>query len=180
MIDVPFSRSYWVVSGQLLAGYYPGSREYEEGEAELQALLAAGVRTLINLTEPHEQDWSGTPTPSYRQQIESIAASMDLSVTVDRIPIKDTWVPSRGEMCQILDRIDQSIEQNRPVYVHCWGGRGRTGVVVGCYLVRHGLAFPHNVLALIQELRKNTPDRNLQAPETSTQVEFLLSWVEGE
>ena len=26
----------------------------------------------------------------------------------------------------------------RKVYVHCWGGVGRTGTVVGCYLVRQG------------------------------------------
>ncbi|MBA3406233.1 MAG: dual specificity protein phosphatase family protein [Gemmatimonadaceae bacterium] len=24
------------------------------------------------------------------------------------------------------------------IYVHCWGGVGRTGTVVGCYIVRHG------------------------------------------
>jgi protein tyrosine/serine phosphatase len=180
MIDVPFSRCYWMVPGQLLAGYYPGRREYEEAELQLQALLASGIRSMINLTELHEQDWSGSPAPSYRRQVELIAASMNLSAIVDRIPIKDTWVPSRVKMCQIPDRIDHSLEQNKPVYVHFWGGRDRTGTVVGCYLVRHGLAFPHNVLVRIQELRKNTPDHNLQSPETSTQVEFILSWVEGE
>ena len=25
--DVPFDRSYWVIPGKLLAGYYPGDRE---------------------------------------------------------------------------------------------------------------------------------------------------------
>ncbi|MFZ5949388.1 MAG: fused DSP-PTPase phosphatase/NAD kinase-like protein [Candidatus Rifleibacteriota bacterium] len=30
----------------------------------------------------------------------------------------------------------------KPVYVHCWGGLGRTGVVVGCWSRRHGEAEP--------------------------------------
>ena len=35
-----------------------------------------------------------------------------------------------------LTQRDEGLE---PVYVHCWGGIGRTGTVVGCWLVRHGM-----------------------------------------
>ena len=180
MYDVPFKRSYWVIPRVFLAGYYPGPRDYEQDQRELRALLSHGVRYMVNLTEPNEQDWSGRPTPVYTHQILSIAAAMGLTVTVERMPIKDTWVPSRLEMCHILDSIDESIGDKKPVYVHCWGGRGRTGTVVGCYLVRHGLAHSGNVLEVIKALRKETPDHDLPSPETQKQVEFLLSWVEAE
>jgi len=94
--------------------------------------------------------------------------------------VKDTWVPSRIEMIEILDRIDVSIEGGKPVYAHCWGGRGRTGTVAGCYLARRGIASSRNILKMIQELRKNTEDRHMPSPETSRQVDMVLSWVEGE
>ena len=35
--------------------------------------------------------------------------------------------------------VDDALGEGRTVYVHCWGGIGRTGTVVGCWLVRHGL-----------------------------------------
>ena len=34
--------------------------------------------------------------------------------------------------------IDEAMSAGKAVYVHCWGGVGRTGTVVGCWLVRHG------------------------------------------
>ena len=41
-------------------------------------------------------------------------------------------------MASILDAIDAALDGGKTVYVHCWGGVGRTGTVVGCWLVRHG------------------------------------------
>jgi len=60
------------------------------------------------------------------------------------------------------------------------GGRGRTGTVVGCFLARHGYASGHGILKLIQELRRDTEDHDRPSPETSQQIEMVVSWVEGE
>jgi protein-tyrosine phosphatase len=62
-------------------------------------------------------------------------------------------------------------------YVHCWGGIGRTGTVVGCWLVaREGLTTDA-ALQRIAELRKDTPDRGLGSPETKLQRRFVLQWL---
>jgi protein tyrosine/serine phosphatase len=177
---VPFSRSYWVVPEKFLAGFYPGSRNQDEAHQRLRALLNHGIRHMINLMEPDEKDWSGKPFGSYEDQMRSIAVSIGHTVTFDRMPIKDTRIPSRLDMCQILDRIDQCIENHKPVYIHCWGGRGRTGTVVGCFLARHGIASGGNVLSQIQELRKATEDAYVRSPETGQQEDMVVSWVEGE
>ena len=47
--------------------------------------------------------------------------------------------PGVGVMKRILDDVDEAIAGGGLTYVHCWGGIGRTGTVVGCWLVRHGL-----------------------------------------
>jgi hypothetical protein len=179
-LSVPYSRSYWIIPGKLLAGCYPGSANKEEANLKLSSLIEHGIRHVINLMEPHEFDWSGKPFESYEGQMASIAESMGLTATFERMPIKDTWIPSRIEMCQILDHIDQSIGDDKSVYIHCWGGRGRTGTIAGCYLARHGLVLGNKALSLVQELRKNTEDHNQPSPETSQQCDMVLSWVEGE
>ncbi|UCD87142.1 MAG: dual specificity protein phosphatase family protein [Desulfobacterales bacterium] len=179
-LKVPFHRSYWVIPGKFLAGCYPGSKYRDEADQKLTALLGCGIRHVVNLMEPDERDWNGLPFVPYEDQLESIAGSMGHTVTFDRLAIKDTWVRSRKTMCRILDRIDQCIRNQKHVYIHCLGGRGRTGTVVGCFLARHGMASGHNLPDRIQELRRNAEDHDFASPESMQQVELVLSWVEAE
>jgi len=178
--SVPFPRSYWVVPGKLLAGYYPGAENNEEANKKLMALLDHGIRHVINLMEPDEFNWDMEPFVSYNEQMRSIAESMGCEVTYEKIPIRDLGTSSRIEMIQIMDSIDQSIEKGKPVYIHCWGGTGRTGTVVGCYLVRHGHATGQKVLEMILGLRKNTKDYYKPSPESNQQIDMVLSWIENE
>ncbi len=179
-LSVPFDQAYWVVAQQLLAGCYPGSENAHHAQRQLQALLMHGIRHVVNLMEADEVNWYGRSFVPYEDRLTSIAQSMGMSVTVDRMPIKDWSVPTRLEMCLILDRIDACVGRRKPVYVHCLGGLGRTGTVVGCYLARHAYATGQNILNLIQQLRENSPTRHRTSPETRQQVDMVLSWVEGE
>ena len=54
ILKVPFNRSYWVVSGKLLAGGYPGSEDPIEEEKRLKGIIQAGIRHVISLMEPQE------------------------------------------------------------------------------------------------------------------------------
>ena len=85
-------------------------------------------------------------------------------------------VPSPQDMNRILNEIDSSLSADRPVYVHCWGGKGRTGVVVGCYLVRQGLSG-HEALEKIKDLRRYEAEGNLPSPQTTSQREMVISWA---
>ncbi len=178
-LAVPFPRSYWVVPGKFLAGYYPGSRDPSTAQRKLEGLLEHGVRHVINLMEEHEHNFSGETFVPYEQQLENIAAKGDIPIKLVHMPIRDTDVPTVEAMVGILNEIDRAILQNPRVYLHCWGGRGRTGTVVGCYLARHGLGVGEAALDLLSTLRQNDPISHLASPETEIQAQFVRSWVKS-
>lgn len=177
---VPFKRSYWVVPGKLLAGCYPGSPDPDEAREKLRGLLECGIRHVINLMYPDEKSRGGLPFRPYEGPMQFIAAAVGLKASFERLPIEDLDVPTRIHMVRILDQVDRAIKEGKPVYVHCWGGRGRTGTVVGCYLARHGYAAGRAVLKLIEALRKGTEDADMPSPEAWDQIEMVTSWVEAE
>lgn len=177
--EKPFSRSYWVVPGKFLAGYYPGDRQKDMMKQKMADLLACGIRCVINLMEPDERDHDGLPFTDYAPVLKRLADGGP-PVACHRMPIRDLGIPSREFMVQILDCIDESLAMERPVYVHCWGGRGRTGTVVGCWLVRHGIAEGESVLEKIQELRRFDAKAHWPSPEMPEQVRMVLSWEKGQ
>ena len=85
-----------------------------------------------------------------------------------------------GQNCMLIRMalsIDMCIKYDKPVCVHCWGGKGRTGTVVGCYLARHGFAAGNDVIKMIKELRKGTVDFSDPSPETREQIKMVINWV---
>jgi protein tyrosine phosphatase len=176
ILEGPFNRSYWVVFGKLLGGCYPGSEDPIEEKRNLKGLIQAGIRHVISLLEPQEYSRPDDPFAPYVDHMESIAQELKISVTFDQISIKDFSVPPERQMVRILNQIDMCIKCDKPVYVHCWGGRGRTGTVVGCYLARHGFAAGNDVIKKIKELRKDTEDFSDLSPETREQIKMVMNW----
>ena len=175
---VPFNRSYWVVPGKFLAGSYPGSENTDRADKKLRNLIHCGIRHVISLMQQNEIACYGLPL-EYFERMESIAEKLGVSVTYDQFSIEDMNVPGKQKMIDILDRIDTCIGSDKPVFIHCWGGRGRTGTVVGCYLVRHGIATGEQVLEKIRTLRENTLNADFPSPMTREQAQMVVNWKEG-
>jgi hypothetical protein len=176
----PFTRSYWVRPGRLLAGYYPGAPSKEEAEDKLQSLIGAGIRCVINLVEEDERNWEKKPLRSYQRLLTKLGTEHDFDLTYLRIPIRDQDVPSEATMRAILDTIDGALARGQAVYVHCWGGRGRTGTVTGCYLARHGMALGEQALDQIAFLRRNEGTADQPSPETENQCDMVRGWKQGQ
>ena len=169
--SIPFRCSYWLPDGTLLAGQYPGSQDPDDARERISALLDAGVRTFINLTEEHE------PLEPYDEILFEEASSREIEVEHIRISIRDAHTPDPGVMEKILDAIRLAKEANRIPYVHCWGGIGRTGTVIACHLVEQGHS-PDDALDMVQGFFE-TYERQFppyRSPETDAQCEFVRNW----
>jgi protein-tyrosine phosphatase len=127
----------WVVPERLAAGPYP---------RDVAQLRAAGIDAFVDLTEAGE-------LPSY---------AVD-GVEYRRVPIRDFGTPSVADMEATLDLLDELLARGRTVYLHCFGGTGRTGTVLGCYLVRHGQTADQALAAI-------------DGPETDEQRAFVRAW----
>lgn len=168
----PNSHTYWVHE-HFLAGEYPGAPDEGEARDRLRAYLDTGVDFFLDLT------WPGEMLP-YDGLLRKETAGRGIQAEYRRLAIPDMGVPTRQTMLTVLDTIDLAVSAGRLVYVHCWGGVGRTGTVVGCYLVRHGHTGDH----ALAEIARIWPAAGKVAwhprsPETSEQVRFVREWREA-
>jgi len=163
--------SYWVVPNALLAGEYPWALSEAEARDKCAALLDCGIRSFVDLTEP--DDW----LHPYEGTMTALARERGLDVRYRRMPIRDMGVPTREHMGDVLDHIKSEIDAGRPVYVHCLGGIGRTGTVVGCWMVAREGRTADEAIARIATLRHDTPDGRRRSPETRDQCKFVEEWT---
>jgi tyrosine-protein phosphatase SIW14 len=100
--------------GRVSANYYRGAQPRGHDYADLAAL---GVKTIIDLTK------DGDPG----EAAQARAAGMRFV----RIPMTTHERPSPAEVAQFLAIVNDPASE--PVYVHCQGGRHRTGIMTAIY-----------------------------------------------
>ena len=168
----PTDRSYWVIPGRFAAGAYPNPDPRND---KVGQLLDAGVNLFVNLTQDYP---GGTDSKMNRYDIRAA----ERHATVVRRDIADNDVTSKDRMIATLDVIDHHLRDGCNVYVHCWGGSGRTGTVVGCWLRRHGYARSGDVLDLLRRLRSEGDRKggHKPTPQTDAQRQMVLEWVHGQ
>jgi len=104
--------------GRINDNYYRGAQPEARDYADL---AAGGIKTVIDLTRDGRDE--------ERELVES--AGMNFY----RIPLTTTDRPSDAAVAQFLKLADDPA--NQPVYVHCQGGRHRTGVMTAVYRMMH-------------------------------------------
>ena len=101
--------------GRIDPNYYRGAQPEGRDYADLAAL---GVKTIINLT---------SDDAIANEQAMTEKAGM----TYFQIPMTTHEAPTAAQLAEFLGIVNDPAKQ--PVYVHCVGGRHRTGVMTAAY-----------------------------------------------
>ena len=102
-----------------------------------------------------------------------------------RAPIEDVGITDESRIHRILDAIESALHDGVGVYIHCWGGIGRTGMIVGCLLVRRGMS-PADALEVVAQGWQSMPKSKLPhhktrtSPETVQQMQVVRMWADRE
>jgi tyrosine-protein phosphatase SIW14 len=100
--------------GRVNSNYFRGAQPQGQDYSDLRQL---GVKTVIDLTDDGEASEEGIVT--------------GLGMKFFRIPMTTHETPSAEKIAQFLKLVESP--ENQPVYVHCQGGRHRTGVMTAVY-----------------------------------------------
>ena len=104
--------------GQMDDRFFRGAQPKEN---QYQELAALGIRTVIDLQDK--------PTAYEKQNVEA------LGMKYVNIPMSDKDYPETAKIDQFLKLIDEP--STGKFYVHCAGGRHRTGVMGAVYRFNH-------------------------------------------
>ena len=159
----------WNGSGRIGMTFCPGKCDphamtgawARDLSVDLQAMRDWGAGTLVTLMEEHE--------------LESLAVSALGEAARARgldwihLPIRDVSIPDHRFVQRwpaIRQELAARLEMGQSVVVHCRGGLGRTGLVVGLLLVEAGVP-PYEALNAVRGARPG-------ALETREQERYLL------
>mmetsp|Transcript_19221 Transcript_19221/g.34210 ORF Transcript_19221/g.34210 Transcript_19221/m.34210 type:complete len:353 (-) Transcript_19221:316-1374(-) len=146
----PTDESNWVIPGKLLVGAYPAEASDSAHEERLSSILACGVTTFVCLQSEYDHmcrdraAWcEGKKIRPYIHDAHRICST--LSVKDKRVvspehlsfwhcPIMDCDVVSDEVTTRLARALCWRLVAGDVIYLHCWGGHGRTGTIVAVML----------------------------------------------
>jgi len=186
----PTKESNWVIPGRVLAGAYPlvwdknkpGSRINSK---DLLKIMDQGVNTFVCLQSEyvHEQTPSCEITRSYIYPYIFEAQKLCRSKNLNR-DLQFLHLPIRDLQCTIdEDCLDMALylshllltSPTSTLYVHCWGGHGRTGIIIALML---GLLYDMSADDALSRTQIYHDTRNcslkVQSPQTHEQCNQVV------
>jgi hypothetical protein len=146
----PTDESNWVMPGWLLVGAYPASVNDEENYSLLSSILVQGVSMFVCLQKEYqatgvtEEMWRhGMALRPYYESALEVAgllradenlAKQNVQITADvkfiHFPIEDCSVGDDDAVTALAAQLVDHLLHGETIYLHCWGGHGRTGTLV--------------------------------------------------
>jgi hypothetical protein len=120
-------------------------------------LRDSGVTTIINLMQEHEFS-------RYNSEV------LDKEFNLVNIPIVGNNLPDINTLHKIIYTIDKS----KKTYIHCDGGLGRVGVVVGYYLYEKYGYRGCSIIQKIEKFKEKSKLASQKSPSSSEQIKFVL------
>ena len=120
--------THWVIPGRILVGASPSIMN----QSEIMTLVVSGIDTFVNLQTTYFE----YVTQDYRNILRSISKLSSSMFPPHELrflhcPIGDHDTLPDNEMVEFVEELGNILEiDHRNVYIHCYGGHGRTGMVL--------------------------------------------------
>jgi atypical dual specificity phosphatase len=120
----------WVVDGKLAGSGMPVTKD------EFDWAVGQGIGAILTVKEdPLPEQW------------------VNGSVDYLHVQVVDFGAPEIEDIARAIEFIELQNEKSRPVMVHCAAGKGRTGVILACYLVKNEGLTPQEAIERIRAMR---------------------------
>ena len=123
------------VPGKLFRSPMPG--RYRELSADIEEIESAGIDLIVCLAEEEEIQ---RKSPEYLQWLRSYSQFF----SIPPFPIADYKAPDKerySEYAKFIEQIAESLLGGKRILIHCGAGKGRTGMVAICVLMKLGLSL---------------------------------------
>ena len=204
----------WLIPNKLMIGQYPGQTPEKDGpiDTEVQQHLDrmvndANITTFVSLQDEitcqtnykewEKADGGGIYLDSYYRKefpypfthYAPTVTELNPMVTFVHSPIIDLSVPNSESLQNLLLKLLDLLlldESSSCLYIHCWGGRGRAGLIGSCLLsliYPDTLKEPKQVLDIVQsgyDSRLGSaqmPKGLSKSPQTLEQRNFVTNFV---
>lgn len=154
------SKFGWVIEGKLAASGRLMSK------SQLAWCVKHGIKSVVTIRElPLESKWFAADKQK----------DPDNVISYKHIEVKDYGAPPIEELHYAVNYIDDEISKDRPVVVHCNGGRGRTGTLLAAYFMNKEGLTAKQALERVREIRGRAPRREKQLKALSDYENYLLA-----
>eukprot|EP01041_Mallomonas_annulata_P007878 gene7878-16121_t len=200
----PTPESNWVIPGKILVGAYPASVDDSETFDLLTSIMLLGVTRFVCLQQEYrtkgvtEYMWrNGQALRPYFEDVKAIAREKDsfpwLTGLKDipsetdykfvHFPIKDCSVTDDDRVMALCIDLVRFVSEGEVMYVHCWGGHGRTGTVISIMLhLMYGLSADQSMAfcQLAHDLRQcpvvvGSPQTQTQRDQVTRVISKLIA-----
>lgn len=146
----------WVVEGKIAACGCPTEPTH------FDYLKKSGINRVVALTK------------SYPEGVEPNFGRVDMQLS--RVAMPDFHPPTEEQIAEFVKLLEDCQMQNEPVAVHCKMGKGRTGTMLACYLVKNENLSHEEAIKKIRDMRPGSIETEEQEKAIENYYRRLTKW----
>ena len=153
----------WVINNELAGSGLPLSFD------QFKWLVNHGIGTIVTVREvPLPSNWLSLD----EKNIDVVTQKLD-KINYLHLQVEDYHSPTLQEIDSTVKFIENEIKEKRAVLVHCAAGKGRTGTILGAYLLRNQNIGAKDAITRIRIIRPGSIQTDSQEKSLHEYEKYL-------